>query len=187
MDGVAYIFLNRNGANGLGHVGGAFLMENGMFRCFATENPSGKGLVPSLYKCCWVEDCGDDLESVIATFQKTRTFVIPEGATNIFNDSLSGTYVISNKYTDWKRLDVSDIDSDRANAMLQKRRGEDYHVLDRNCQNDVYDVLHDEGSGYGITANGLYSRIYVGGVQQIPIGPDNWFDNHVGASDQGST
>ena len=33
MDGVAYIFLNRNGAGGLGHVGCAFLLENGMLRC----------------------------------------------------------------------------------------------------------------------------------------------------------
>lgn len=178
MDGVAYIFLNRNGANGLGHVGGAFLMENGMFRCFATENPPGDIFVPAQYKGCWIEDCENSLDAVIATFQKSRTFTLPNG----------NRLEISNEYTEWKRLDVSDVYPELARAMLEKRRGEDYHLNDRNCENDVYDVLHDEEwgkrTGYGITANDA-NPIYVGWVQ-TSFGPKVWFDGHIGASDQGN-
>lgn len=171
----------------MGHVGAAFLMANGMFRCFATENQSGNGYSSALYKGSWVEDCNNDLDAVIRTFQKTRTISIPMGAKDKnglpMNPGQGGTWSNA-RYTDWKRLDVSDVDPDRANAMLFKRQKEGYSITDRNCENDVYDVLHDEGSGYGITANDRFG-IYVGWVQSA-VKPEDWFDDHIGASAQGS-
>lgn len=187
MDGVAYIFLNRNGAQNLGHVGAAFLMENGLFRCFATENQAGGANVPAQYKGCWVEDCDNDLGAVIETFQKTRELIIPNGVSNDWGQVITAGSYYNARYTDWKRLDVSNVNPERANVMLQLRRGEPYNLADRNCENDVYDVLHDQNSGYGITANSFISAIYVGWVQSFTdIGPAKWFDFHIGASEQGT-
>jgi hypothetical protein len=183
MQGIAYVFLNRNGAAGLGHVGGAFLMTNGQMRCFATENLPGKGITPAAYKSCWIEDSNNDLASIVQVFQKPRSVVVPAGVAGI----APGTYTNhgGNNYTDWKMLEASSVDPDQANRMLNKRRTEDYNILNRNCENDVYDVLHDEGSGYGITANSFISKIYVGWVQ-TSFGPNAWFDDHIGATDSGS-
>jgi hypothetical protein len=188
MQGKAYVFLNRNGAPALGfkfgHVGGAFRLPDGQMRCFGTENLPGTAFTPAQYKSCWSEDCPDDLASIIKIFQKPRSIVIPPGVENI----KPGTYTNNggNQYTDWKMLEIDDADPDQANGMLRKRSQEDYHFNDRNCENDVYDVLHDEGSGYGISA---WDRepIYMGWVQSFDkLGPTAWFDNHIRATDSGT-
>jgi hypothetical protein len=188
MDGVAYVFLNRKGANGLGHVGCAFLLENGMLRCTATENQAGNLYSAAQYKGFWTEDCFNQLEDVINTFQKERTISIPPDAKdkNGFPMNPGAGQDWSNApYTEWKRLDVSNVDPVQATAMMIKRSREGYSITDRNCENDVYDILHDEGSGYGITANSFASSIYVGWVQSA-FGPNAWFDGHIGASAYGS-
>ena len=186
MDGIAYIFLNRNGVKNLGQVGGAFLMGNGQVRCFATQNQAGAQSfnIPARYKGCWVEDCDNDLDAVIRTFQKTRELIIPNGVTNNWGQIITAGSYYNARYTDWKRLDASNINPEQANAMLQIRRSEPYNLLARNCENNVYDVLHDENSGYGITANCFANTIYVGWVQSAAT-PESWFDNHIGASEQG--
>ena len=187
MDGVAYIFLNRNGAGGLGHVGCAFLLENGMLRCTSTENPAGNGYSAAPYKGFWTEDCANTLNDVIRTFQKRRVITIPVGAKDKnglpMNPGQGGTWENA-RYTEWKRLDVRNVNPVQATAMMLKWSREGYSITDRNCENDVYDILHDEGSGYGITANSFFNKIYVGWVQ-MAFGPNAWFDNHIGASAHG--
>ena len=187
MNGVAYIFLNRKGANGLGHVGCAFLLENGMLRCASTENQAGNAYSAAQYKGFWTEDCPNTLNDVIRTFQKPRIINIPLGAKDkngfLMNPG-QGKIWENSRYTEWKRLDVSNVNPSQATAMMLKRSNEGYSITDRNCENDVYDILHDEGSGYGITANSFFNKIYIGWVQ-MAFGPNAWFDNHVGASAYG--
>ena len=182
--GVAYIFLNRKGAFGLGHVGCAFLLENGMMRCTGTGNPAGHPYASAAYKGFWTEDCPNRLDAIIHTMQKTRVLSIPVGARDKngmpMNPGAGGTWQ-NQPYTEWKRLDVSNVNPAQATAMMLKRSREGYSITDRNCENDVYDILHDEGSGYGITANSFASQIYVGWVQSA-FGPNLWFDHHIGAS-----
>lgn len=187
MNGVAYVFLNRKGAGGLGHVSCAFLLGNGMMRCTGTENQSGNAYAAAQYKGFWTEDCPNRLEDIIRTIQKERSISIPLGAKDKnglpMNPGQGDTWY-SERYTEWKRLDVSNVDPERATAMMFKRSKEGYSFTDRNCENDVYDILHDEGSGYGITANSFASKVYVGWVQSA-FGPNAWFDDHIGASAQG--
>ncbi len=186
MDGIAYVFLNRVGANGLGHVGGAFQMADGLFRCFASENQTGSAWISAGYKGCWVEDCENSLQAVINTFQRPRTLLIPTDITDNFGNPIKAGSYPNERYTEWKRFDVQDVYPDIANAKLAMRQGEDYNLAGRNCENDVYDVLHDsEGfppqrSGYGITAND-HEHIYIGWVQ-TSFGPNQWFDEHLRAS-----
>ena len=188
MQGKAYIFLNRNGAPlfgfEFGHVAGAFRLANGQMRCFGTENLIGSAYTPAAYKSSWCEDCHDDLASIIKVFQKPRSIVVPSGVSNI----KPGTYTNhgGNQYTNWKMLEIDDPDPDQATYTLQKRSQEDYNVVSRNCENDVYDVLHDEGSGYGISA---WDRepVYMGWVQSFDkLGPTAWFDNHIRATESGA-
>ncbi|MHA7131731.1 hypothetical protein [Algoriphagus namhaensis] len=187
MNGTAYIFLNRLGAAGLGHVGCAFLLRNGMMRCTSTENQAGNAYSSAAYKGFWTEDCPNNFAAIVRTFQRKRSLSIPAGAKDKngwpMNPGQGSTWY-SAPYTEWKRLDVSQVDPEQATRMMLKRSKEGYSITDRNCQNDVYDILHDEGSGYGITANRFASSIYVGWVQSA-FGPNAWFDGHIGASAHG--
>ncbi len=186
-NGIAYVFLNRNGAAGLGHVGCAFLLGNGMLRCTGTENQAGNGYSASEYKGFWTEDCANDIDAAVRTFQKDRKITIPLGAKDKnglpMNPGQGATWHNA-RYTEWKKLLVNNVDPEQATAMMLKRSREGYSITDRNCENDVYDILHDEGSGYGITANSFTSRIYVGWVQSA-FGPNAWFDGHIGANEHG--
>lgn len=167
-DGVAYVFLKRDGAQNLGHVGGAFLFKDKdgtlKFRCFATENPKGTPVEPAKTKGFWTEVCPNNHDDVVAIFKKR-------------------------KYTDWKKLEIKGAYPDLALAMMEKRSKEDYNVASRNCENDVYDVLHNEEmgkrTGYGVTANSFTSKVYIGWVQEVRIGPNIWFDEHIGATSSG--
>lgn len=184
MSGVAYVFLNRNGAKGYGHVGGAFQLANGNFRCFSSENQTGSEWISANFKGGWAEDCHNSLEAVIRVFQRPRLLVIPPGIRDNFGKPVKPGSYPNERYTEWKRFDVDAAYPDIANAMLAKRQGEDYNVVSRNCENDVYDVLHDtEGfarSGYGISAN-KDAPVYIGWVQ-TSLGPKTWFDEHIRAS-----
>ena len=94
----------------------------------------------------------------------------------------------SKDYTDYKRLEVYNVDPDQALKKLDEVKEMSYNGLWRNCQNDVYDVLHDEGSGYGITANSFQRNndCYIGWVQAFPaIGPNVWFDDKIAGTDYG--
>lgn len=187
MNGTAYVFLNRKGAGGLGHVGCAFLLSNGLMRCTSTENQAGNGFSAAAYKGFWTEDCPNKLEEIVRVFQRKKTLSIPLGARDknglLMNPGQGKTWY-SEPYTEWKRLDVPNVNPAQATKMMLKRSREGYSIVDRNCENDVYDILHDEGSGYGITANSFASRIYIGWVQSA-FGPNAWFDNHIGASEKG--
>ncbi len=174
MNGVAYVFLNRRGANGLGHVGCAFLLSNGMLRCTATENQMGTPVTIAENKGFWTEDCANQLESVKQVFRKRRKITSP-----------SGELLFSDPYTDWKRLDVNNVNPEQATAMMYKRSKENYIFSNRNCENDVYDILHDEGSGYGITANAFFNKVYIGWVQTQPT-PNAWFALGIGESASGT-
>ena len=90
-------------------------------------------------------------------------------------------------YTDWKRLDVEKADPAQALVKLNEVKDLEYNIVNRNDQNDVYDVLHDEGSGYGITANLFYPNngCYIGWVQSLVPGASNWFDNDIAATASG--
>lgn len=162
QNGRAYVFLNRNGAGGLGHVGGAFQFkdEKGKlkFLCFSTE----KGALFSSNKGSWQEIVDNKEMDVINMFMSHGS------------------------YTDFKRLDVKNVNPDQAFAMLAKREKEWYMLVNRNCENDVYDVLHDEDSGYGVTAKDNGNNLYIGWVQSAAT-PNFWFDDHIRASDSSKT
>jgi hypothetical protein len=157
----AFVFLRRNGANGLGHVGGAFELADGTFMCFATENYSAQSFVSWEEKGFW-NQIANSREDVLQVFREKD-------------------------YTNYKRLDVYYVDPDMAMEKMEEVSKMDYNVMYRNCQNDVYDVLHDEGSGYGITANAVFrnNNCYIGWVQDVKIGPNNWFDNKIGETEKG--
>jgi len=70
MIGLAYVFCRISGAGGLGHVGGAFQLPNGNFRCFATENPSGGAWVSWKDKGFWEIDCQPN--QVVDVFRQER-------------------------------------------------------------------------------------------------------------------
>lgn len=163
FDGHAFVFLKRDGAANLGHVGACFQLPDLTYYCFATENPSGRANVPADMKGFWLEKVANDQNQVIALFRAKR-------------------------YTDWKRLDVENANPEKAVEMMVKRSKEDYNIVSRNCENDVYDVLHDDG-GYGITADASHlpwepTPFYIGWVQN-GLGPNDWFDKHINANDSG--
>ena len=89
-------------------------------------------------------------------------------------------------YTDWKRLDVYNANPAQAMTKLNKVKDMEYNLLWRNCQNDVYDVLHDEGSGFGITANSVFRNngCYIGWYQEVNNpGPNHWFHYKIAATE----
>ena len=91
-------------------------------------------------------------------------------------------------YTDWKRLDVYDADPKQALAKMNELKDMEYNLIYRNCQNAVYDILHDEGSGFGITANSWWRNngCYIGWVQEVlNIGPTHWFVSNIAATASG--
>lgn len=73
MTGKAYIFCRTSGAGGLGHVGGAFQLPDGNFRCFGTENPTGGPWVAAADKGFWAEDCPESM--VVPKFGRSRTLM----------------------------------------------------------------------------------------------------------------
>mmetsp|Transcript_8495 Transcript_8495/g.14431 ORF Transcript_8495/g.14431 Transcript_8495/m.14431 type:complete len:282 (+) Transcript_8495:129-974(+) len=93
-------------------------------------------------------------------------------------------------YTDWKRLDVFNADSKQALAKMNELKDKDYNLIFNNCQNNVYDILHDEGSGFGITADvrNRNNGCAIGWVQlasEGDVGPNQWFRDWVYASESG--
>ncbi len=90
------------------------------------------------------------------------------------------------EYTNWKRLDVFNADPEQALAQLNVQKGEEYNLAYRNCQNTVYDILHDESSGFGITANFFAKNngCYIGWVQKSG-GPNIWFVEAIAATEAG--
>lgn len=167
--GHAYIFLKRNGAANLGHVGGAFqIIQDGEYKilCFATENKSGKATTPANdpdAKNFWMKILPNSQSVVLQYFKDLG-------------------------YTDWKRFDLNSVDQTKAKNKLDDVKNRGYNITNANCENDVYDVLHDE-SGYGISANASHAPwspvpFYMGWVQ-VGFGPNDWFDSHVHSNDRG--
>lgn len=166
----AFVLLKRDGAENYGHVAGCFEFKGGCdheldrgFVCFSTDNPDGESTTSEGWegKGFWHEEV-PNRDAVLNLFKGIG-------------------------YTDWKRLDVYNGDPDRAMSRMKTVAGMPYNIVWRNCQNDVYDVLHDENSGYGITANSVSRNngCYIGGVQDIVPGPNNWFDNKIQATASG--
>eukprot|EP00578_Thalassiosira_sp_NH16_P008481 CAMPEP_0181119772 /NCGR_PEP_ID=MMETSP1071-20121207/23779_1 /TAXON_ID=35127 /ORGANISM="Thalassiosira sp., Strain NH16" /LENGTH=264 /DNA_ID=CAMNT_0023204339 /DNA_START=93 /DNA_END=887 /DNA_ORIENTATION=+ len=94
------------------------------------------------------------------------------------------------EYTDWKRLDVYSADPAQALTKMNEVMDQNmkYNLVWRNCQNDVYDILHDEGSGFGITADWTFKNngCYIGWVQEVMNpGPTHWFDENIAATETG--
>ena len=131
--------------------------------CFATENPKGEFHVKVRVaedKGFWKNDTLKDIDAVYALFKFKN-------------------------YTDCKRLDVNGGNPDQAKRKMDYVSTLDYNVVSRNCENGVYDVLHDEGSGFGITANkqwGRNNKCYIGWVQS-ELGPGDWFDKAISATE----
>lgn len=134
MQGLAYIFCRTSGALGLGHVGGAFQLPNGKFRCFGTENPTGKGWVPWQEKGFWTTDC--DQNQIVSVFNQKR--------------KMSG--VIVPPYNLYKVKTQNNPDYKKAIQTLKWCSKQDYQILSvavvksRTCLDDVCDTL----SAYGL-------------------------------------
>ena len=132
MIGNGYIFCRPSGAMGLGHVGGAFQLQNGLYRCFGTENPTGGAWVPAAQKGFWVEDHG--AEAVVSCFKKSRKY---------------GT-IICPPYNFYKIMTQQNPDYNKALQTLDWCGQQDYLIASvgkaRTCEDDVCDTL----SAYGL-------------------------------------
>lgn len=138
--GKAYVFCRTKGAPvpvigiPLGHVGGAFELPDGNFRCFGTENPKGDPYVPAAEKGFWNEDC--TASDVVSTFSKSRV--------------LMG--IACPPYDVYKILEQSNPNYDAAINKLAWCGLQDYQLLSaaivksRTCEDDVCDTL----SAYGL-------------------------------------
>jgi len=158
----AFVFLKRDGASNAGHVGACFENWSGSFTCFSTDNSSGGPTTES--------GCDD------------KSF----WSLTVSDADAALEYFERDSYTDWKRLDVFDVDPSHATAKMQWLAKQPYNIVNRNCENDVYDILHDERSGYGITANkdAKNNGCYIGWVQGSLV-PNTWFDGSIGATASG--
>lgn len=134
MTGLAYVFCRTSGANGFGHVGGAFLLPNGLYRCFGTENPTGGGYVPWQQKGFWQLDCRP--EEVVSAFAKTKTMM----------------GITVPPYNLYKIKKQDNPDYHNAIKKLEWCAHQDYAILSpavvksRTCLDDVCDTL----SAYGL-------------------------------------
>lgn len=134
MSGKAYIFCRTSGAGGLGHVGGAFQMADGRFKCFATENPSGQGWVSWKQKGFWEIDCREN--EVVNVFNQHRV--------------ISGVPIPP--YNLYKIKTQNNPDYEKAKSTLDWCAKQDYQILSaavvksRTCLDDVCDTL----SAYGL-------------------------------------
>lgn len=134
MIGKAYVFCRFSGAMHLGHVAGAFQMQNGAFRCFGTENPTGRGWVAAKDKGFWYHDCHE--AEVVPTFGRSRTILGIE----------------CGRYDVYKILTQNNPDYGKAMQTLAWCAQQDYQILSpavvksRTCEDDVCDTL----SAYGL-------------------------------------
>ena len=134
MKGVAYVFCRPSGANGFGHVGGAFQLSDGRFRCFGTENPTGGPYVAAAHKGFWQVDCTE--AGVVPAFRQSRVL---EGIT-------------CPPYNFYKILEQTNPNYGKALDTLQWCSQQDYAILSpaivksRTCEDDVCDTL----SAYGL-------------------------------------
>ena len=176
----AFVLLKRGDANGLGHVAGCFEEENGYFVCFSTDNPDGDLVQIEGYVYDMVSSNGVPF-SFCDKWEGKGFWIETKAKQDEVLDLFKGK-----GYTDWKRLDVYDSDPDRATSRMKTVACMPYNIVNRNCQNDVYDVLHDEGLGFGTTANSKSRNngCYIGWVQ-FPPAPNNWFDHSVAATASG--
>jgi len=127
------VLLNHKRAGGLGHVGCTCLLRHGLVRCMSTENQVGHPYTTASYRGFWTQDCTNHFASIAKLFQTSKTVVTPSGAKdkNGF-DLKSGTYH-SAPYTEWKRLDVQNVNPEQATWMMNKRNREGYSITERNC------------------------------------------------------
>lgn len=127
MDGKAYVFCRPSGANGFGHVGGAFQVENGEFICFGTENPLGEPYVLPARKGFWSERHPE--HGVVGAFNHSRVL---EGITCA-------------AYDFYKVLVQPDPDYRKALETLSWCAQQPYVVWAgpkaRTCEDDVCDTL----------------------------------------------
>jgi hypothetical protein len=134
MRARAFVFCRTSGAHGLGHVGGAFQLPNGMFRCFGTENHTGGGFVPAAQKGFWCED--HDEQGMFNTFRRSR---------KIEN-------IVCPPYNLYKVIEKDNPDYNKAIQTLQWCSQQDYMIVSpaivkaRTCEDDVCDTL----SAYGL-------------------------------------
>jgi hypothetical protein len=132
MTGIAYVFCRSSGAAYLGHVGGAFELENGNFLCFGTENPTGHPLVKPDKKGFWTEIC--DESEVVGVFKRSR---IIDGIT-------------CPPYDCFKSLTQQNPDCQAAVDKLNWCGAQPYVLVGagkaRTCEDDVCDTL----SAYGL-------------------------------------
>mmetsp|Transcript_16036 Transcript_16036/g.23929 ORF Transcript_16036/g.23929 Transcript_16036/m.23929 type:complete len:177 (-) Transcript_16036:122-652(-) len=164
-EGSAFVVLKRDGARKFGHVGAAFELANGEFVCFSTDNPNGSASCLAKDKGFWHETVANKSEAL-----------------ELFKGK---------GYSDYKYLVVNNVDPNQALLKMSEISQLDYNIMNRNCENDVYDVLHDEGSGYGITANANWmfrnNKCYIGWVQEVlQPGPNHWFDANIAATESGT-
>lgn len=134
MNGLAYIFCRTSGANGFGHVGAAFQLSDGKFRCFGTENPQGKPWVPWQEKGFWAQDCFEN--EVVSVFKQTK---VMQGVT-------------IPPYNLYKIKTQNNPNYAKAISTLDWCAKQDYQIVSpaivkaRTCLDDVCDTL----SAYGL-------------------------------------
>lgn len=132
----ACVFVRRDGANGLGHVGWAFEKGNGVFYTGAVENPSGQPVVHP-------DDIG--FWSI-----KTKNPIGP---------------MKNRKYDSYKVINLRRGNHVRAWSQVIKVKKSWYTLLFGNCMDDTYNVLKEYGvdsmplPGVSITPNRWYDGL----------------------------
>lgn len=120
MFGQAYVFLRVGGAQGLGHVGWAFLAEDGCFNAGAVENPGGFAYAPAGKGGFWTDWVGSPVSRFASAcpydpYDRFQVVMVPE----------------ANPLQAWKTV-----------RWLETQP---YCVVGRNCMDAVYDVLRAYG------------------------------------------
>jgi hypothetical protein len=128
------VFARYSGAFGLGHVGWALDCDAQLADCGAIENPCGGPIVQPVDMVIWTDTSIDPVP-----------------------------FVISGRYDVVKYFDLLNANPANAYSQVLTVAAESYTVAERNCLDDVYDVL----TAYGVS--GLPAPTHV-------LIPNVWFD-----------
>ncbi|MEZ4861629.1 MAG: hypothetical protein R3C14_09990 [Caldilineaceae bacterium] len=112
----ALVFVRRNAAYGIGHVGWAFTLSEGIFNAGAVENHHGGLITPSSRMGFWMLHTYDPT----APMRKRR-------------------------YTEFKVIQLEEADPATAEGVARWVGAQAYEFIGRNCMDDTYDVLRTYG------------------------------------------
>lgn len=153
--GQAYLFVHRDGAHHLGHVGWGFSQEDGSLLCGSTENTGPHRIVPpGGDTTSWTRVCASEAEMLA---EMRRQHCPRPGQPNA--------------YDAYKHTQVAAPSAQRARETAAKMKEAGYNLIGNNCLHHTLAIL----CAYGVPEgrDGLASVL-------IHPGPNAWFDASLG-------